>query len=237
MPHLRQHPRDAIDRVVAGAVAGCFGPVEDHLHALLQSARGFRLRRPDRRQHLEHVARLDGGYAQVADDGEHVGLERGEPLRLVLLVLEVAACALCTFSAASLNVGTTMRWRGDAPPAGPRRRGPYVGCERPPRALPRATRGARSPVRCRTACRESRCAASTAWRPSRIDDQIETVAVAVLAGLLDVAHVHGGERLSGCGAPRFRNLDTGRVQHDSNSFPLTSPHKKCGMAVDLAGRQ
>src|SRR5688572_5019418 len=86
---LRQTVGDAVDGVVAGAVAGSLRPIEDDAYALPDAPRGLGLREPDRRERAQHVGRLNGVDATTAEYGKGVHLERIDPLRRVLFVLPV----------------------------------------------------------------------------------------------------------------------------------------------------
>ena len=88
LAHLRQHPRDAIDGIVAVPVSGRFRPIDYHAYPLLQPSRGFRLGRPDLPQRREDLRRANRADRPITEDGEDVSLERAEPLRSVFDVSE-----------------------------------------------------------------------------------------------------------------------------------------------------
>ena len=76
----------AARRILTFAVAAHLGKVQDAFEAPAHAACRFRLRRPDRSQHLLHEARIHRLHRQRADDGIGVGGKRRAPLPCVLLV-------------------------------------------------------------------------------------------------------------------------------------------------------
>src|SRR5262249_41669708 len=81
-------------RVLAGAIAARLCPIEDAFDASAHPARCFRLRRPDRVQHLAHEGGIDRLNRQRADDREREAPERTLPLLDVLAVAPSSAVIL-----------------------------------------------------------------------------------------------------------------------------------------------
>src|SRR5215470_9822469 len=67
-------------RVLAGTITARLCPIEDAFDASAHPARCFRLRSPDRVQHLAHEGGIDRLNRQRADDREREAPERTLPL-------------------------------------------------------------------------------------------------------------------------------------------------------------
>jgi hypothetical protein len=72
-------------RVLALAIAACFGPAQHTLDPSPHLACCVWLVPPDGLKHFQHKSCIDGLHRQRAHDGVHICLERGTPLRPVLL--------------------------------------------------------------------------------------------------------------------------------------------------------
>jgi hypothetical protein len=103
-----------------------------------------------------------------------------------------------------------------------RHRAPCAGSAGPLRVLRRARQAARTEPEI-APLPENDETHQPSLGARRIGDQIEAVAVAILAWRLDVPHVDGGQCLVGVRAANCSNPDPRRVPYDSNSFPPASP--------------
>src|SRR4051812_21694095 len=75
-----------VGRVVAAAMTGDTGPIENEPNALSHPSRSLRLGKPDRREHLKDLGRADVRHQLFADERKGKVVQRVDPLLDVLAV-------------------------------------------------------------------------------------------------------------------------------------------------------